>query len=353
MARRIVVGMSGGVDSSAAAAMLQREGWEVIGVTLHLWDYVREGHQGRCCSPEDQYDAARVCETLGIAHYTFDRRSLFREKVVDRFVEDYSAGRTPSPCVRCNESVKLGPLWEIASRLGAEAVATGHYARLSTDGEGVDLRAGTDASKDQSYFLWAAPMEALRRLHLPLGGMSKPEVRALAAEAGLANADKPDSVDLCFLEGEAYPAFMSRHGASIARPGTIETVSGEVVGRHDGVHAFTPGQRKGLGSGGKPRYVLKIVPERSAVIVGDDAETRGGGATLEGFRWLCEARPERVRARIRYRHQGVDAALGDVGESTARLRFDAPQRGVAPGQAAVLYVGDRVVGGGWISEVAS
>ena len=350
MARRIVVGMSGGVDSSAAAAMLHREGWEVIGVTLHLWDYVREGHTGRCCAPEDQYDAARVCESLGIAHYTFDRRELFREKVVDRFVEDYAAGRTPSPCVRCNESVKLGPLWEIATRWGAEAVATGHYARVTPDGEGVNLRAATDATKDQSYFLWAAPLEALRRLHLPLGEMVKPAVRALAAAEGLANADKPDSVDLCFLEGQAYPAFMAQRGGANTRPGNIETVGGEVVGQHDGVHGFTPGQRKGLGAGGRPRYVLKIVPERAVVVVGDDGETRGEGATLEGFRWLSDARPERVRARIRYRHIGVDATLEQVGDGRARLLFDSPQRGVAPGQAAVLYVGDRVVGGGWITE---
>jgi tRNA-specific 2-thiouridylase len=352
MAGRIVVGMSGGVDSSAAAAMLHRDGWEVIGVTLHLWDYERPGHAGRCCAPEDQYDAARVCESLGIAHYTFDRRALFREKVVDRFVEDYAAGRTPSPCVRCNESVKLGPLWEIGERLGAEAVATGHYARVATDGDGVDLRAAVDRAKDQSYFLWAAPLDALRRLQLPLGGMTKPEVRALAAAAGLVNADKPDSVDLCFLEGEAYPDFVARHGGVYTRPGNIETVAGEVVGRHEGVHAFTPGQRRGLGAGGSPRYVLKIVPERDAVVVGDDAQTRSDGAGLVGFRWLTDARPARVRARIRYRHLGVEATLSEGG-GHARLHFDSPQRGVAPGQAAVLYVDDRVVGGGWIAEVPS
>jgi tRNA-uridine 2-sulfurtransferase len=353
MARRIVVGMSGGVDSSAAAAMLHREGWEVIGVTLHLWDYARSDHAGRCCAPEDQYDAARVCEFLGVAHYTFDRRSLFREKVVDRFVEDYAAGRTPSPCVRCNESVKLGPLWEIAERLGAEAVATGHYARVAEDGDGVDLRAGADAAKDQSYFLWAAPLDALRRLRLPLGAMTKPEVRALASDAGLVNADKPDSVDLCFLEGEPYAGFMSRHAPAAPRPGPIETLSGEVLGRHDGVHAFTPGQRRGLGAGGRPRYVLKIIPERAAVVVGDDVEARESGAQLSGFRWLSADRPQRVRARIRYRHGGVDASLHEGAGGVATLRFDEPQRGVAPGQAAVLYVGDRVVGGGWISEVPS
>jgi tRNA-specific 2-thiouridylase len=353
MGRRIVVGMSGGVDSSAAAAVLHRDGWEVIGVTLHLWDYAREGHAGRCCAPEDQYDAARVCESLGVAHYTFDRRALFREKVVDRFVEDYAAGRTPSPCVRCNESVKLGPLWEIAERLGAEAVATGHYARVAVEGDGVDLRAAADAAKDQSYFLWAAPLDALRRLRLPLGAMTKPEVRALAAEAGLVNANKPDSVDLCFLEGEAYPAFVARHGGAAPRAGTIETVAGEVVGRHEGVHAFTPGQRRGLGAGGSPRYVLKVVPERAAVVVGGDAETRREGTRLEGFRWLTDARPSRVRARIRYRHHGVDATVVQGDGGAASLRFDAPQRGVAPGQAAVLYVDDRVVGGGWIAELPS
>ncbi len=350
MARRIVVGMSGGVDSSAAAAVLHREGWEVIGVTLHLWDYAREGHAGRCCSPEDQYDAARVCELLGVAHYTFDRRELFRANVVDRFVEDYAAGRTPSPCVRCNEPVKLGPLWDIAARLGAEAIATGHYARIALDGEGVDLRAAADATKDQSYFLWASPIEALRRLHLPLGGLEKPAVRALAAEAGLPNAQKPDSVDLCFLEGQPYAGFVERHGGGPPRPGPIETLRGEVVGQHEGVHAFTPGQRRGIGAAGSPRYVLKIVPERAAVVVGDDEETRVDGAALEGFRWLGDARPSQVRARIRYRHTGVDATVEDLGEGRATLRFDEPQRGVAPGQAAVLYVGDRVVGGAWITE---
>lgn len=350
MARRIVVGMSGGVDSSAAAAMLHREGWEVVGVTLHLWDYVREGHAGRCCSPEDQYDAARVCELLGVAHYTFDRRELFREKVVDRFVEDYAAGRTPSPCVRCNESVKLGPLWDIAERLGAEAVATGHYARVSPDGDGVDLRAAADLAKDQSYFLWASPLHALRRLQLPLGDLEKPQVRALAEAAGLPNAQKPDSVDLCFLEGRPYADFVAREGGAASRPGPIETVDGEVVGHHDGVHAFTPGQRRGLGAGGAPRYVLKIVPERAAVVVGGDVETRADVAALEGFRWLSTARPTEVRARIRYRHAGVDATVEAHDDGRATLRFAEPQRGVAPGQAAVLYVGDRVVGGGWITE---
>ncbi len=216
MAQRIVVGMSGGVDSSVAALLLREQGWSVIGVTLHLWDYAKEGHAGRCCAPEDQYDAARVCASLGVPHYTFDRRELFREKVVDRFVSDYASGLTPSPCVRCNESVKLGPLYEIGRRLGASHVATGHYARIEREGDGVRLRAARDREKDQSYFLWPAPLEALRALVLPLGEMTKPEAREDAERAGLTNASKPDSTDLCFVEGDNYASFVEKHASAPA-----------------------------------------------------------------------------------------------------------------------------------------
>lgn len=349
MSKRIVVGMSGGVDSSVAAGVLQREGWEVVGVTLHLWDYVREGHEGRCCAPEDQYDAARVCAHLGVPHYTFDRRALFREAVVDRFVEDYAAGRTPSPCVRCNESVKLGPLLAIAEALGAEHVATGHYARVATEGDDLALRAAVDAAKDQSYFLWAAPREALSRAVFPLGGMYKPEVREVAREMGLANADKPDSSDLCFIEGARYGDFVAARSAEKPRPGTIEDPDGHTLGTHEGVHNFTVGQRRGVGAGGAPRYVLRIIPERAAVVVGDAEASRAQGATLSDLRWIGAARPSRVLARLRYRHAGAWASVEADGPR-ATLRFDEPQRGVAPGQAAVLYDGDRVVGGGWIHD---
>lgn len=347
---RAVVGMSGGVDSSVAALALRAQGWDVVGVTLHLWDYVKEGHAGRCCAPEDQYDAARVCARLDIPHYTFDRRALFREAVVDRFVDDYVAGRTPSPCVRCNERVKLGPLREIARRLGADAIATGHYARIAREGDGVRLEAAVDAEKDQSYFLWPAPMEALRDLVLPLGAMHKREVREMAAQAGLSNAAKPDSTDLCFVEGDGYASFIAANARSTGAPGTIETTDGRVVGQHDGVHGFTVGQRRGLGAGGAPRYVLKIVPERAAVVVGDADEAMSGGARVEEFRWLTDVPPTRVRARIRSRHPGVMATVERTGEGTLVLRFDERQRGVAPGQAAVLYDGDRLVGGGFLVE---
>lgn len=348
MAARIVVGMSGGVDSSVAALRLRDEGWDVIGVTLHLWDYVREGHAGRCCAPEDQYDAARVCASLDIPHYTFDRRALFRERVVDRFVRDYTAGLTPSPCVRCNESVKLSPLLEIARRLGAEHIATGHYARIEHEGDGVKLRVARDADRDQSYFLWASPMDSLRALVLPLGEMTKPEAREDAGRAGLTNAAKPDSTDLCFVEGGDYARFVERHTPTAARPGPIETRDGNVVGEHRGVHGFTVGQRRGTGAGGAPRYVLRIVPERDAVIVGSAEEATTSELHLSGLRWLCEAVPEAVRVKIRYRHPGVEARVERVEGDRAVLRLREAQRGVSPGQAAVLYVGDRVVGGAWI-----
>ena len=342
--------MSGGVDSSAAAAMLLDEGHDVIGVTLHLWDYVREGHAGRCCAPEDQYDARRVCDQLGIPHYTFDRRELFREHVVEGFVRDYSEGRTPSPCVRCNEHIKLGPMLALAKKFGAERIATGHYARIRPEGDGVRLEAAVDRARDQSYFLFAAPMEALRVLMLPLGDKTKPEVRAYAERLGLTNAQKPDSTDLCFVEGTDYAGWVESHGVA-TKPGTIEAPDGSVVGSHEGVHRFTVGQRRGLGAiGGEPKYVLKILPERNAVVVGSADEAVIARAALREMRWLTDDVPAEVTAKIRYRHAGVQARVergSDAGE--AELVLATPQRGVSPGQAAVLYDGDRVVGGGFIA----
>ncbi|MBL8600628.1 MAG: tRNA 2-thiouridine(34) synthase MnmA [Myxococcales bacterium] len=348
--RRVVVGMSGGVDSSVAALLLQRQGYEVIGVTLHLWDYVKDGHAGRCCAPEDQYDAARVAERLGIAHYTFDRRALFQAKVVDPFVDTYRAGRTPSPCVRCNESVKLGPMFEIARRLGAERVATGHYARVAVEGGEVVLRAAVDGHKDQSYFLWVAPEEALRALELPLGGLTKPEARALAAAAGFVNAAKPDSSDLCFVEGGRHASFVAARSPEGLAAGPIETVTGEVIGHHDGIHQFTPGQRKGTGAGGPARYVLRVIASRNAVVVGTADEATQSYCEVGELRWLTAQPVDAVTARIRYRHTGVKARVEVLEGGRARLHFSEPQRGVAPGQAAAFYVGDRVVGGGFIDQ---
>ncbi len=345
---RVLVGMSGGVDSSAAAAMLLDEGHDVIGVTLHLWDYAAEGHAGRCCAPEDQYDARRVCDRLGIPHYTFDRRALFREAVVQGFVNDYAEGRTPSPCVRCNQHVKLGPMLELARRLGAEHIATGHYAKLRPEGDGVRLEAAHDASRDQSYFLFAAPMDALRALWLPLADRTKPEVRAYAERCGLSNARKPDSTDLCFVEGTDYASWVEAHGVQ-PKAGTIERADGSVVGTHDGIHRFTVGQRRGLGAiGGEPKYVLRIVTDRDAVVVGSSTEALVDRASLHDVRWLVDRVPDEVTAKVRYRHPGVPARVERRSDGGVDLVFSQPLRGVSPGQAAVLYDGTHVLGGGWI-----
>jgi tRNA-specific 2-thiouridylase len=323
MTRRIVVGMSGGVDSSAAAALLQRDGWEVIGVTLHLWDYVREGHEGRCCAPEDQYDAARVRAARHRALHLRPSRALSRGGggSLRRRLRRRAHAEPLRALQRVGEA--RAPA-EIADALGASHIASGHYARL----------------------------EALRALVLPLGEMTKDEARAVASSAGLAVASKPDSTDLCFVEGGDYADFVARHLPGAPVVGPIESVEGAVLGAHEGIHRFTVGQRRGVGAAGAPRYVLRIVPERGAVVVGDAAEASTVDATVEGFRWLSPHRPAEVTARLRYRHPGVAAAVETLGEGRVRLRFASPQRGVAPGQAAVLYDGDRVVGGGFLADAA-
>ncbi len=347
---RIVVGMSGGADSSAAAAILRDEGHDVVGVTLHLWDYDAHRAKGRCCAPEDQHDARRVCDALGIPHFTFDRRWLFRERVVEPFIDGYLRGLTPSPCVRCNESVKLGPLWEIARRLGATQVATGHYAHIEVrDGE-VVLERAHDADRDQSYFLFAAPLDALRSLVLPLGSREKPDVRSYLEHLGLSVARKPDSTDLCFVEGQDYAEWVAGHATQpLPPPGSIETTDGRTIGTHDGIHRYTVGQRRAVpGVDGRARYVLSVVPERNAVVVGTDVESRSATVHVGEVRWFVANPPTRVNAKLRYRHAGVEADVRCVAPGVVELQLDEPQRGVAPGQAAVLYVGDRVVGGGFI-----
>jgi tRNA-specific 2-thiouridylase len=349
--KRVVIGMSGGVDSSAAAAMLVDQGWTVIGVTLHLWDYQREGHAGRCCAPEDQYDAKRACEALGIAHYTFDRRELFRSKVVDPFIDDYARGKTPSPCVRCNEHVKLGPLWQIAQRLGASHVASGHYARVAVEDSGrVLLSRAVDLDRDQSYFLWAAEREALKTLVLPLGELTKPQVRAYAERRGVPRFDKPDSTDLCFVEGQSYGDWVEKHGVA-PRSGPIENIDGTQVATHDGLHKFTVGQRRGTGKGNESaRYVLKIIPERNAVVIGSSEQATQREVVVGELRWFDDAAPADAVVKLRYRHEGVRCRVvsreDDLRQATVVL--EQPQRGVAPGQAAVFYDGDRVLGGGFI-----
>ncbi|HEY5243039.1 MAG TPA: tRNA 2-thiouridine(34) synthase MnmA [Polyangiaceae bacterium] len=356
---RTIVAMSGGVDSSVAAARLVDAGHEVVGVTLHLWDYddapssAGRSH-GRCCAPEDQYDARRVADALGFPHYTFDRRALFAETVVAPFVDAYLAGETPSPCTACNRGVKLGELFALADRLGASGVATGHYARIVRRPDGVPrLAMGTDASKDQSYFLYASPRAWLERLVFPLGESTKREVRAEALARRLPGAGKGESQELCFVGAgaHAYADFVAERAGSRVRPGPIVDEAGHVVGSHEGVHRFTIGQRKGLGVAlGTPAFVTRIDPDRATVHLGGEESLQARGATLSDV-VLGEgvSLPTRARVRVRYRHEGDGALVRAEGDGRAVVRFDRPVRAVTRGQIAVLYDGDCVLGGGRIT----
>jgi tRNA-specific 2-thiouridylase len=366
---RVVVAMSGGVDSGVAAARLHAAGRDVVGVTLHLWDYPEEGADGahaRCCAPEDQYDARRTADALGFAHYTFDRRELFARTVVQPFVEAYLAGETPSPCTACNRGVKLAELFAIADKLGARWVATGHYARVVRDGDGATwLARGADQAKDQSYFLYATPRAWLDRLVFPLGDSTKPEVRAEAVARRLPGATKGESQELCFVGSGAgaYARFVEERAEGRVRPGAIVDGEGRVVGAHAGVHRFTVGQRRGLGVAlGSPAYVARIDPTTATVHLAtpsDEGDARAMDlasreADLDDVVLADRATlPARARVRVRYRHDGAMAhvtALGDPVERRARVTFDEPVRAVTQGQVAVLYDGDRVLGGGRISR---
>ncbi len=374
-AGRIVVAMSGGVDSAVAAARLHEAGHEVVGVTLHLWDYpdeadVKDGTSGkgggghaRCCAPEDQYDARRTADALGFAHYTFDRRALFAEKIVAPFVDAYLAGETPSPCTACNRGVKLKELFAIATRLGAQHVATGHYARIVRDDRGTAfLACGNDASKDQSYFLYATPQAELERLVFPLGESTKGEVRAEAVSRGLPGATKGESQELCFVGqgAHAYAAFVEERAEGRVRPGAIVDGDGRVVGQHAGIHRFTVGQRKGLGVAlGTPAFVTQLDAESATVHLGTrESALETMGAELDDIVLASGVTmPFEARVRVRYRHEGtlaqVTASTSRDGSANARLRFAEPVRAVTPGQVAVFYDGTRVLGGGRIVRALS
>jgi tRNA-specific 2-thiouridylase len=350
---RVLVALSGGVDSSLAAALLHEAGHDVFGVTLHLWDAAGAGQVGRCCSPEDRDDARRTCELLGIPHYVLDERQAFRRHVVDPFITDNLAGTTPSPCVHCNQHVKLGRLWELAQQLGASRVATGHYARLARTSDSVRLLRGADASKDQSYFLFGVPQPVLSRLVFPLGELTKDEARRQAQRFGLPNWNKPDSQELCFLPDRDVAGFVAREqGASGLHSGPIEDQAGRMLGSHQGIAGFTVGQRRGLALGGGPaRYVLRIVPERQAVIVGEADDLLGSELRARDVTWSGPApsEPFEAEVRIRYRHTAARARVVPHRDQGFAASFLEPQRAIAPGQAAVVYQGAEVLGGGFIA----
>lgn len=348
--KRIVVAMSGGVDSSVVAALAARSGAETIGVTLQLYDHGSAVKRaGSCCAGQDIRDARAVAERLGIAHYVFDHESRFRDSVIDHFADEYLRGRTPIPCVRCNMGVKFTDLFRLAKELGADCLATGHYVRRIETESGAQLHRALDPARDQSYFLFATTQAQLNYLRFPLGGLPKSEVRAIAQELGLVVANKPDSQDICFVPEGDYASVVRKIRPEADNDGPIVDLQGRELGRHRGLIHYTVGQRRGLEIGGlsEPLYVVRLDPERQAVVVGPKRALAVSAARLVEPNWLGEVEGRTVMAKVRSLAKPVAARI--EGEW---LRFDADEYGVAPGQAAVLYDGDRVLGGGWIEETA-
>lgn len=350
---RVVAAMSGGVDSAVATALLHGAGFEVIGVSMRLGtSAVRaQGHAG-CCSLDDFDDARRTAARLGIAHYVIDLRDVFQRAVIDTFTRTYLDGRTPNPCTLCNRDVKFDALWEYAATLQAAALGTGHYARITGDpDEGFALCAARDGAKDQSYFLFTLGQAELARTLFPVGALAKPAVRAIAAALELPVADKPESQDICFVAGRSYADVVEAQRAGAAlRPGRIVDGAGNALGRHAGVHRFTVGQRRGLpGGAGEPRYVTAIDARSGDVTIGSRAELAVAGFVAREVRWTVRPHRGAALVRLRHRHAPVPCEV-TPGPGGAEVRFPEPTVGVTPGQAAVWYQGDRVLGGGWIGE---
>src|SRR6202521_5193343 len=362
----IAVAMSGGVDSSAVAALLQQQGRSVVGLTMQLWNQRRlpelqaDGPvQHRCCSLDDVYDAKAVAQHLNFPHYVVNFEKQFEARIVRPFVDQYLAGRTPIACTNCNTEVKFEPLLRMARQIGAERLATGHYARIrkNDDTGRWELLRARDETKDQSYFLWGLSQEQLSRSDFPLGELTKEEVRALARRAKLPVAEKPESMDLCFVPTGNYVQFIQAYSQERGTPlqnreGEIVNQTGHVIGPPHGVHNFTIGQRKGLGfAAGKPLYVLSIDPEKNRVVVGDDDALRTASFENENVNWVSFEKPEaplRAAVKIRHKHEPATATVEALGPNRARIKFDSPQRAITPGQGAVFYNGDVVIGGGWI-----
>ncbi len=382
---RVLLGMSGGVDSSVAGYLLREQGYDVVGVTMKVWpqDCISRA-EDKCCGPQAVADARNVAYSLGIPHYVVDEADQFEQLVINYFSSEYRAGRTPNPCVMCNEKLKFGKLWEKAAALGCDYIATGHYAIIEHHADRSILRKGADPRKDQSYFLFSLRQEQLRRALTPLGEMSKPQIREIARSLGLKVADKVDSQEICFVPGNDYKAFLRSHlGEGEFHPGGIYDLDGNYLAPHEGIEMFTVGQRKGLPGGSpQPRYVVDIDPTANRVIVGSAEDLVTEEFEVERVNWLpgnaraslsgvgtrdkneslesscrgaetdtlgaCAPRILEVAVKIRYAHPGTPATVTSLANDRARVQLRAPQKAVTPGQAAVFYQDDVVVGGGWI-----
>ena len=352
--KRVLLGMSGGVDSSVAGYLLREQGYDVIGVTMKVWpqDCISRA-EDKCCGPQAVADARAVAHSLGIPHYVVDEADQFERTVIDYFTSEYQAGRTPNPCVMCNEKLKFGNLWGKAEALGCDFIATGHYAIIEHHRDRAVLRKGIDPRKDQSYFLFSLRQPQLRRALTPLGTMRKPEIRKIARSLGLKVADKIDSQEICFVPGNDYKAFLRSHlGENEFHRGEIYDVEGNFVGEHDGIELFTIGQRKGLpGGSAKPRYVVDLDAETNRVIVGDVEDLGCDEFEIDRTNWIAGELPDEdvdATVKIRYSHPGTPATVTSLENHRARIRLHEPQRAITPGQAAVIYDGDVIIGGGWI-----
>jgi tRNA-specific 2-thiouridylase len=361
---RVVVAMSGGVDSSVTAALLKEQGYDVVGVTLQLYDHgVAVGKKGACCAGQDIQDARQVAERLGIPHYVLDYESRFRAEVMDSFADAYVRGETPVPCIACNRTVKFRDLLKTARELGAEALATGHYVQRVLGEAGPELHRGADPARDQSYFLFGTTHEQLDYLRFPLGHLPKSETRALAERFDLPVAEKPDSQDICFVPGGDYAAVVQKLRPKAVEPGEIVDLQGRVVGRHDGIVHFTVGQRRGLalgerdGTDNDPLYVVRLDPEARRVIVGPRAALGRTEMALYDLNWIGPVLEGRVPVQVRVRSsQALRPAEIELSGEGAMVRFAGPEIGVSPGQACVVYdfaTGNRVLGGGFIRRFAS